>query len=165
MQDDRFFSINIRRLREAKGLSQAGLADLAKVSEHTIFRAESKNIIPRGSNIKKIADALGVSKSDLFQDPKKNGTKSKDIEAPEGLKNEGPFSSDDLKLIREAATMILKNGSPKPPDRPPPPGSYKERLAELLGTIDEKQAHTLFDVATGLIEATALDKPKRRTAR
>ena len=45
------------------------MADWADVSAHTIFRAESKGIIPRGQNIQKIAQALGVTESDLFADP------------------------------------------------------------------------------------------------
>lgn len=69
MQDSRFFSINLARLRREKGWSQTALADFAEVSAHTVFRAESKGIIPRGENIAKLATALGVTESALFANP------------------------------------------------------------------------------------------------
>lgn len=67
MSQDKAFSINIRRLRDSKGWSQLELAEMAGVSNHTVFRAESKNMIPRGENIRKLAEALGVSESELFK--------------------------------------------------------------------------------------------------
>lgn len=69
MHDDKFFSVNLARLRQEAGYSQAELADVAGVSHHTVFRAESKGMIPLRENIIKIARALGVSPDDLFKDP------------------------------------------------------------------------------------------------
>lgn len=69
MSKEKFFAINLARLRELKKWSQDKLAREADVSKHTVFRAESKNKIPRGNNIEKIAKALGVSPSELFRNP------------------------------------------------------------------------------------------------
>lgn len=65
------FSTNLRRLREAAGFrSQGDLAEAAGIGLQTVFRAESKGVIPRGSTIAKLAAALGVTEAQLFSDPK-----------------------------------------------------------------------------------------------
>lgn len=64
-----FFSINLARLMEERGLTQEALAERAKVGYHTVFRAVSKGVIPRGLNQAKLAEALGVSVADLNADP------------------------------------------------------------------------------------------------
>jgi transcriptional regulator with XRE-family HTH domain len=64
-----FLQINLARLMGEKRLSQRKLAEAAKVSEHTIFRAVSKGVRPRGDNLYKIADALGVTEADLLSPP------------------------------------------------------------------------------------------------
>ena len=69
MRNDNDLAKNINRLRNLKNWSQQQLADFADVSLQTIFRAESKNIVPRGENLKKIANALGVTESELFSSP------------------------------------------------------------------------------------------------
>lgn len=53
----------------AKGLSQKQLADKAGVSAHTVFRCVSKGKTPRGKQLDGIAQALGVTVSDLYSDP------------------------------------------------------------------------------------------------
>lgn len=54
---------------DEQGFTQESLAAEADVGHHTVFRAVSKGVIPRGLNIAKIARALGVSTSDLFANP------------------------------------------------------------------------------------------------
>ena len=68
MRSNNTLSKNINRLRNAKNWSQQQLADFAGVSLQTIFRAESKNTVPRGNNLRKIAAALGVTESDLYSE-------------------------------------------------------------------------------------------------
>lgn len=59
-------SKNLRRMREAKGLSQEKLARLADVANNTIIKIEGeKNKNPTLDTLKKIAKALGVSLDDL----------------------------------------------------------------------------------------------------
>lgn len=54
---------------DAQDLTQQELAEKSGVSMHTVFRAVSKGMIPRGGNIEKIATALGVPAATLFEDP------------------------------------------------------------------------------------------------
>jgi len=59
---------NLRKLREAKGLSQERLARLADVANNTIVKIEAgKNKNPTLNTLKKIAKALGVSVDELIK--------------------------------------------------------------------------------------------------
>ncbi len=59
---------NIKRLREAKGLSQEKLARLADVANNTLIKMESgENQNPTLNSLKKVAKALGVSVDDLIK--------------------------------------------------------------------------------------------------
>ena len=56
----------LRKLREAKGLSQEKLARLADVANNTIIKIESgKNQNPTLDTLKKVAKALEVSLDEL----------------------------------------------------------------------------------------------------
>jgi len=58
---------NIRKLREAKGLSQEKLARLADVANNTLIKMESgENQNPTLNSLKKVAKALVVSVDDLI---------------------------------------------------------------------------------------------------
>jgi len=58
----------LRKLREAKGLSQEKLARLADVANNTIIKIEAgKNQNPTLDTLKKIAKALDVSVDDLIK--------------------------------------------------------------------------------------------------
>jgi len=67
----KFIGKNIFKLRSSMGFSQEKLSEVAGVSYQTVFRAESKGVVPRGGNLGKIARALGVTESDLYNDPDK----------------------------------------------------------------------------------------------
>jgi transcriptional regulator with XRE-family HTH domain len=59
---------NIKRLREAKGLSQEKLARLADVANNTLIKMESgENQNPTLVTLKKVAKAFGVSVDDLIK--------------------------------------------------------------------------------------------------
>jgi transcriptional regulator with XRE-family HTH domain len=59
-------SKNLRKLREAKSLSQEKLARLADVANNTIIKIEAgKNQNPTLNTLKKIAKALEVSIDEL----------------------------------------------------------------------------------------------------
>jgi transcriptional regulator with XRE-family HTH domain len=59
---------NIRKLREAKGLSQEKLARLADVANNTIIKMESgENKNPTLDTLKKVAKAFGVSVDNLIK--------------------------------------------------------------------------------------------------
>ena len=58
----------LRKLREAKGLSQEKLARLADVANNTIINIEAgKNQNPTLDTLKKISKALDVSVDDLIK--------------------------------------------------------------------------------------------------
>ena len=58
----------LRKLREAKGLSQEKLARLADVANNIIIKIEAgKNQNPTLETLKKVAQALGVSVDDLIK--------------------------------------------------------------------------------------------------
>ena len=67
--DKEFLSRNITHLRKERGWSQEKLAQEAGVSYHTVFRAEA-GTKPRFDNLQKIANALGVSETDLIYEAK-----------------------------------------------------------------------------------------------
>lgn len=59
---------NIKKLREAKGLSQEKLARLADIANNTLIKMESgENQNPTLVTLKKVAKAFGVSVDDLIQ--------------------------------------------------------------------------------------------------
>lgn len=110
MHNDKFFSVNIGRLRRENGLSQAELAEKAGVSHHTIFRAESKGMIPLRKNISKIARALGVPETDLFTDPAT-------INAPEIVETPANPDSEILQQLKILEAKIDKNGPSLSPEQ------------------------------------------------
>ena len=59
---------NIKKLREAKGLSQEKLARLADIANNTLIKMESgENQNPTLVTLKKVAKAFGVGVDDLIK--------------------------------------------------------------------------------------------------
>ena len=68
MSNNQNLAKNVKKLREAKGLSQEKLARLADVANNTIIKIEAgKNQNPTLETLKKVAQALGVSVDDLIK--------------------------------------------------------------------------------------------------
>ena len=68
MSNNQNLSKNIKRLREAKGLSQEKLARLADVANNTLIKMETgENKNPTLETLKKVAQALGVSVDNLIK--------------------------------------------------------------------------------------------------
>jgi len=63
------FGARLRHLREAAGLSQSELADLAGVHRVALARYEADRVEPLFSAVLRIADALGVSVAELAYTP------------------------------------------------------------------------------------------------
>lgn len=67
MSNNQNLANNIKKLREAKGLSQEKLARLADVANNTLIKMESGgNKNPTLDTLKKVAKALDVSVDDLI---------------------------------------------------------------------------------------------------
>lgn len=56
---------NLRRLREARLLTQAELGEAAGVHRDQVSRIERNEVEPRFSTIRKLGEALGVEPSEL----------------------------------------------------------------------------------------------------
>jgi len=68
MSNNQNLSKNVKRLREAKGLSQEKLARLADVANNTLIKMETgENINPTLETLKKVAKAFGVSVDELIK--------------------------------------------------------------------------------------------------
>lgn len=61
---------SLRFVRESKGMSQEKLAEKAKVGRATIARLEKGKVGANGLTLEKLAQALGVSRTDLKDEPK-----------------------------------------------------------------------------------------------
>jgi Zn-dependent peptidase ImmA (M78 family)/DNA-binding XRE family transcriptional regulator len=64
--DQNIIGANLRRLREAKGLSQSQVADLAGISRVAYRNIENGNSTPKVSTLQNIASGVGVKLQDLF---------------------------------------------------------------------------------------------------
>lgn len=62
------FATRITKLRQAKGWTQAKLADESKLSQSTINTLEKRTKHPDAFVLNKVAKALGVTSEDLLDD-------------------------------------------------------------------------------------------------
>ena len=68
MSNNQNLSKNVKRLREAKGLSQEKLARLADVANNTLIKMETgENKNPTLETLKRVAKALEVGVDDLIK--------------------------------------------------------------------------------------------------
>lgn len=63
------FSINLKRLREEKGLKQGDLAKVLGVAQNTISRIETASTFPDKSLRQKIIKFFGIEETDLTSHP------------------------------------------------------------------------------------------------
>lgn len=69
MSKNSSISVNMKKYRERKGISQDKLSKLAGVTLHTITKIESgATTDPRVETLRKIASALGVKVDDLIKE-------------------------------------------------------------------------------------------------
>lgn len=68
-ENPEFLRLNLRRLIDGRGWSYKRFALESGVSYHTVFRAITHGRVPRGGNLQKMAKALGVSISNLWEEP------------------------------------------------------------------------------------------------
>ena len=60
----------LREIREAQGMSQRRLADLAGITQAALFRLETGETDPRLSTLRQIAKALGVTVGEIIGETK-----------------------------------------------------------------------------------------------
>jgi transcriptional regulator with XRE-family HTH domain len=68
LSDLRAFAENLRRARQANGMSQMDLGRACDVHPTVIARIETANREPRLTTITKLARGLGIPAADLFRD-------------------------------------------------------------------------------------------------
>lgn len=66
------FSENLKRIRKAKGLTQMSLSALSSVSQSTICEIEKNEYTPKMAVTIKLANALGISVTNLDEELEKN---------------------------------------------------------------------------------------------
>ncbi len=81
MPGNKNFGNNLKRLRESKNLTQEELAELIGVEYQTISRIETGLYFTSYENLQKIAQALNINISDLFNIPTEKMTKQENIKA------------------------------------------------------------------------------------
>lgn len=95
---------NIKRIREAKGISQYKLAQMLNISQQSVDQWERSLTNPRKSNIDKISSILNVSVNELFGDADTNITAQRLRELREA---KGLSQSEVAKLIGVTRTAYL----------------------------------------------------------
>ena len=63
------FGERLRQLRKQAGLTQESLAEILNLSYMTIRRWEAEKIIPRVDEVRRIAEVLGCTESELLNGP------------------------------------------------------------------------------------------------
>lgn len=64
--DQKIIGVNLRRIRETRGLTQSQIADLAGISRVAYRNIENGNSIPKVSTLQNIASGIGIKLQDLF---------------------------------------------------------------------------------------------------
>lgn len=65
--------MRIRELREARGMTQGELAERMGVDRTGVNKWESEVALPRARQLPQLAEVLGCSISELFEDPGETG--------------------------------------------------------------------------------------------
>ena len=65
--------MRIRELREAREMTQGELAERMGVDRTGVNKWESEVALPRARQLPQLAEVLGCSISELFEDPGENG--------------------------------------------------------------------------------------------
>lgn len=114
---------NIARLREQRGLSQVGLADLLKVRQPSVAKWE-KGKNPSAKTLVKIAKALRCSVDDFFEDV--------DVEYENQRRQRRP--ADEQQRPDEKAITVVAEFNPTPDER---------ELLQMLRHLSD-QAQTFY---------------------
>ena len=139
---------NIKRIREAKGISQYKLAQMLNISQQSVDQWERSLTNPRKSNIDKISSILNVSVNELFGDADTNITAQRLRELREA---KGLSQNEVAKLIGVTRTAYLHYET----------GRYKpiRKIKELCNLFNVTSDYILgTDVET--VDKKEVDKKK-----
>ncbi len=110
----------IIQVRNQKGVTQRQLSDRSGIASSYLSRIENRRLEPRPKTLRKIADALGISMADLFQDRSNNPTKSQCVITSSGtcimdllssrrkrpIEGTENYSPHQIKLLRMANYLV-----------------------------------------------------------
>ena len=100
---------NLARYRELSGLSQRDLADILKVSQPTIQRAEAEDPSAKLGTYKRCAEVLGISLSDIFSE--RTATEDRLVEVFRRIPHQ---KHEQLMSIIEVAQDLPPEGNAEP---------------------------------------------------
>lgn len=107
------FGSNLKALRKKAGLTQEELADRLEVTSKTISNWELGNFIPTVDDVKKLAEALGVSEQQLLAPDTRPSGWVLTIKVAQDFREEvidlskGTPNVSDLNLHKDGATLVL----------------------------------------------------------
>ena len=100
------FGVRLRKAREAKGLSQAELAQLTHLQPSAISHFETGRRAPSFDNLKRLADALGISVDYLLarqDEPKNAGPKVQQL-----FRHFEEMSPEDQEFVERFVDRLLR---------------------------------------------------------
>lgn len=100
---------NIRRLREAKGLSQKDLADIMEMPAPQYSRLESGKSAPTLNTLVRISEALSIDVEQLFISPKKLNPKQQQehkAELTEKIKKLNDITEYDKEFLNYIIELV-----------------------------------------------------------
>lgn len=99
--------VNLRKIRESRDLTREELAEITGKSPNNIAKIENGGIFVSAEMLADLCDALQISPSDLFIDPRSKSPKSAArAKLNLLLKN---LNEKKLKLVHDVAARILKD--------------------------------------------------------
>ena len=151
---------NVRALRQARGLSQTGLAELSGISRRMIVAIESDEANVSLSSLDRLAAALGVSFSDVVRPPD-----ASDNRRIKSLAWRGAHRESDAVLLgtapasREAELWVWSLGESERYSSEANSGNWHEMLLVMEGTLVIEAADGRHEIAAGDFYIFSSDKP------
>jgi molybdopterin molybdotransferase/putative molybdopterin biosynthesis protein len=103
---------HLGRLRQARGLSAAGLAKAAGISRQTVYAMEAGSYVPNTAVALKLARALDASVEELFALP--GGTAAPEHRAPQAMVLGTAPPGQPVRLCRVGRRMVASAAPPVP---------------------------------------------------
>ena len=150
---------NLRRLRQAAGLSQAALAEASGISRRMIVAVEGGDANISLSSLDKLAVAIGVSFVDLVRDPAR---------APSAEINEVTWRGTSVEstavllgsapAVAEAQMWLWSLGPGERYDAEPDPAGWHEMLFVIEGTLRLELSGAPSDYPAGSFAVYGTDR-------
>ena len=106
------FGEKLKQTRLAQDMSQTELARITGISERSLYAYEQMGTIPRGSNIRRLADALSVSVAYLLDENETDAQKDSSVDIfLANVKNEyGAKGAREASELLDRASALFAGG-------------------------------------------------------